>query len=57
MPIWLRMFTFNKIKEYHEKQNKANDSKNNIISNDKKTEISKPNISPKPDYTFKAPKK
>lgn len=22
MPIWLRRFTFNKLKEYHEKQNK-----------------------------------
>lgn len=24
MPIWLRKFTFNKIKEYYEKQNKQN---------------------------------
>jgi len=25
MPIWLRKFTFNKLREYYEKQNEEND--------------------------------
>ena len=59
MPVWLRTFTFNKIKEYHDKQNEEVEKQNDMMSNNsKKQEISKPNIAPKPDYvTTRAPKK
>lgn len=57
MPIWLRRFTYEKIKEHFEKQQEAIDKQNNIMTAknfDKKT-ISKPDINP--NYTTRAPKK
>lgn len=48
MPIWLRKFTFNKIKNYFEQQNEKLKPKEV-----KKDKIPKPNI----DYSYKAPKK
>lgn len=59
MPIWLRMFTFNKIKEYHDKQNEEVEKQQNTMNNknNSKQEINKPNIVNKPDYVIKkAPK-
>lgn len=50
MPIWIRKFTFQKIKEYYEKQAEETEKQqakaNNIQS------LAKPNI--KPTYTAKA---
>jgi hypothetical protein len=58
MPVWLRTFTFNKIKEYHDKQNEEAEKQQNMMNNNSKQEIAKPNIAPKPDYvTTRAPKK
>lgn len=48
MPIWLRKFTFNKIKDWHEK-------KNDTQQKEKTTELLKPQIDP--TYNTKAPKK
>ncbi len=50
MPIWLRKFTFHKIKEAYDKEN-AEYNKNQIDPN-KKELISKPNI--QPSYSTKA---
>jgi hypothetical protein len=57
MPIWLRKFTFNKIKEHFEKQNEENEKQQNMLNNKQsaRKEISRPNIAP--TYTTKAPKK
>jgi len=43
MPIWLRKFTFNKLKEFYDNENKKNSE---INSNNSKELISKPNIQP-----------
>lgn len=61
MPIWLRRFTFEKIKEFYDKEREEAEKHNNMLSNKGKGEISRPNVSPpsapKPTYTTKAPKK
>lgn len=59
MPVWLRTFTFNKLKEYYDKQNEEAEKQNDMMANKGKQEISKPNITPqaKPDYIARAPKK
>lgn len=55
MPIWLRKFTFNKLKEWYDKQNKEEDL--NDATNNRK-EIFRPNVPSKaPTYTAPAPKK
>lgn len=56
MPIWLRKFTFNKLKEYYDKEAEQINNNNNINPNAAPKElISKPNI--QPTYqTKKAPK-
>jgi len=56
MPIWLRKFTFNKIKEWYDQ------SKSNKNENKKKTEKAKENAAKKkkikpPTYVTKASKK
>jgi len=57
MPIWLRRFTFNKLKEHFDKQNEEAEKQQNMLKN-KQTpskEISRPNIAP--NYvTSKTPK-
>jgi hypothetical protein len=59
MPIWLRRFTFETLKEYYEKQKEEMDKQNNMLKNNSNKELSRPNIAPKqPTYTTnKAPKK
>ncbi len=51
MPIWLRKFTFNEIKEFYENENKRYQEQQPT----KKTEIARPDISP--SYKSKASKK
>ena len=53
MPIWLRRFTFETLKEHYEKLEEARNNQTNTLKNSK--EIAKPNITP--TYTAKAPKK
>ena len=61
MPIWLRKFTFNKIKEYYDKQQEENEKQQNQLTNksNSKSEISRPNIPPPKEstYSYKVPKK
>ena len=58
MPIWLRLFTFNKMKEHYNKQNEENEKVNTQLQN-KAATVAKPNINktPTPTYKVKAPKK
>ena len=58
MPIWLRRFTFETLKEHYEKINKDKETLENSVQKKNKLDIPRPNISPKqPTYTTKAPKK
>jgi hypothetical protein len=60
MPVWLRRFTFEKIKEFYDKEREEAEKHNNTLKNNGKGEVSRPNISskqPSPTYTTKAPKK
>jgi hypothetical protein len=56
MPLWLRKFTFEKIKQFVDKQNEEIEKQRQVSKNTQssKNEISRPNI--KSDYSFKAPK-
>ena len=58
MPIWLRRFTYETLREHYEKQNEQAEKQQNMLSNKNSKDISRPNIAPKqPTYTAKAPKK
>jgi hypothetical protein len=59
MPIWLRRFTFNKVKEFYDKQKEEKDKVENTLTNKgSKNDLSRPNITPtKPTYVAKAPRK
>jgi len=55
MPIWLRLFTFNKMKEHYDKQAEEQEKVNNQLKNKQNKEIARPNITP--TYKTKAPTK
>lgn len=61
MPIWLRRFTFEKIKEFYDSEREEMEKQQGTLNNSNKAEIARPNISspkqPAPTYTTKAPKK
>lgn len=59
MPIWLRRFTFEKIKEFYDKEREEAEKHNNMLKNKSNPGVSRPNISPSksPTYVAKAPKK
>jgi hypothetical protein len=58
MPIWLRRFTFEKIKEFYDKEREEAEKHNNMLKNNNSKDLARPNIAPKqPTYTTKAPKK
>lgn len=54
MPIWLRRFTFNKLQEYFNNKQKAEEEAYNKARGTQKAKISKPDI--KPSYTVKTSK-
>jgi len=55
MPIWLRNFTFKKMEEWFEKQNKENEK---LLENkDYSKEVARPAIQPKNAYNVGTPKK
>jgi hypothetical protein len=56
MPIWLRRYTFEKLKEYYDKQQQEQEKQSNMMTNKGNKDIAKPNIS-QPTYTAKVPKK
>ena len=53
MPIWLRRFTFNKLKTWHDEQAKA--SKTNTSATARHQKLDRPDI--KPSYTTKTSSK
>jgi len=58
MPIWLRKFTYQTLKEHYDKIAEENEKAQNLLQNKNNKELSRPNIAPKqPTYTTKAPKK
>ena len=60
MPIWLRKFTFETLKEHYEKQAEEANKQQNVLKNTNNNDIARPNIAPtkQPTYTTnKAPKK
>jgi hypothetical protein len=58
MPIWLRKFTFETLREHYEKQAEEMSKQQNMMKNKSSKDISRPDIAPKqPTYTSKAPKK
>jgi hypothetical protein len=62
MPIWLRKFTFNKLKEFYDKEKEEAEKQQSQLKNrSNPKDIARPNIAPKssmnPTYSYKAPKK
>jgi hypothetical protein len=57
MPIWLRRFTFETLREYYEKINKDKETLEDSVKNKKQPGVTRPDIAPKPTYTTKAPTK
>jgi hypothetical protein len=58
MPLWLRRFTYETLREHYEKQKAEDEKQTNMLKNKSNKDVSRPNIAPKqPTYTAKAPKK
>jgi hypothetical protein len=57
MPIWLRKFTFNKMKEFYDKKQEAADKQNNQLTNNSGKELARPNIPQANTYNAKVPTK
>jgi hypothetical protein len=56
MPIWLRTFTFNKLKEWYDKEQEQIDKQNNMLTNKTgKNQVVGPDITP--TYNTKVPAK
>jgi hypothetical protein len=55
MPIWLRKYTFEVLKEHYDKQAEEANKQQKLLKNS--SDLVKPNIVPKSTYTTKAPKK
>jgi len=58
MPLWLRRFTFNKLKEHYDKQKEIQDKQQNMLSNKSEPKpIARPGVTPNYKTSTKAPKK
>jgi hypothetical protein len=57
MPIWLRTFTFNKLKEHYDKEQEQADAQNNQLTNTSGKELARPNIPQANTYNAKVPTK
>ena len=58
MPIWLRRFTFETLKEHYDKIAEEQNKADNLLKNKNNKDLARPNIALKqPTYTTKAPKK
>ena len=57
MPIWLRKFTFNKLKEFYDKEQEALNKQNNVLTNTSGKELARPNIPQANTYNTKVPTK
>ena len=57
MPVWLRNFTYNKIREFHHSKNDQKDTVQESIKNMKLAGATNPTKSTSPSYITKASKK
>jgi len=57
MPIWLRTFTFNKLKEWYDKEQEQIEKQNNQLTNKNTSEVARPNIPASSTYNASVPKK
>jgi hypothetical protein len=57
MPIWLRTFTYNKIREFHERKNNQKDTVQESIQNMKSIGATSSSKNVPPSYVTKASKK
>ena len=57
MPIWLRNFTFQKLKEWYEKEQEQIEKQNNQLTNKNIDKIARPDIPQASTYNAKVPKK
>jgi hypothetical protein len=57
MPIWLRHFTFKKIKEWYDKEQEQADAQNNQLTNKNAAQVARPNIPQVNSYNAKVPTK
>ena len=56
-PIWLRNFTFKKLKEWYDKEQEQIEAQNNQLTNKNAAEVARPNISPTSTYNTTVPTK
>ena len=57
MPIWLRNFTFKKLKEWYDKEQEQLEKQNNQLTNKNIAEIARPNIPAANTYNATVPTK
>jgi hypothetical protein len=56
-PIWLRNFTFKKLKEWYDKEQAQAEAQNNQLTNNNVAEVARPNILPTSTYNATVPTK
>jgi len=57
MPIWLRNFTFQKLKEWYDKEQEQIEKQNNQLTNKNAAEVARPNIPAASTYNATVPTK
>ena len=57
MPIWLRNFTFQKLKEWYDKEQEQIEKQNNQLTNKSTSEVARPTIPASSTYNASVPKK
>jgi hypothetical protein len=57
MPIWLRNFTFKKLKEWYDKEQEQIEKQNNQLTNKNAAEVARPNIPATNTYNATVPTK
>jgi hypothetical protein len=57
MPIWLRKFTFNKLKEFYDKEAEQADAQNNMLTNKSVGNVTRPDIPQTNTYNSTVPAK
>jgi hypothetical protein len=56
-PIWLRNFTFKKLKEWYDKEQEQIEAQNNQLTNKNAAEVARPNIPSTSTYNATIPSK
>ena len=57
MPIWLRNFTFQKLKEWYDKEQEQIEKQNNQLTNKNVAEVARPNSPASSTYNATVPTK